>query len=169
MSKAYDRVEWCFLERLMLKLGFTAHWVTLIMECVRTAQFSVLLNGKPTGRIIPTRGLRQGDPISPYLFLLVSEVLSSLITGAVSRRTMSGFRPGKFCPEISHLFFADDSLIFCRASIEQVWALKSILSQYEQASGQKINVEKSALFFSPNVHIEFKTVISGLLKNASGG
>lgn len=120
MRKAYDRVEWCFLERLLLKLGFHVAWVHLIMECVRTPIFSILLNGVPTGKIFPQRGLRQGDHLSPYLFLIVSEVLSSLITGAVARQNMTGFKPGKFCPEISHLFFADDSLIFCKASIEQI-------------------------------------------------
>lgn len=118
MSKAYDRVEWCFLERWMLKIGFHSKWVALIMDCVKSATFFVLLNGVPTGNIIPQRGLRQGDPLSPYLFLLCSKAFSSMINGAMTRKQQTGMKANKHCPDVSHIFFADDSLIFFQASIE---------------------------------------------------
>lgn len=163
MSKAYDRVEGCFLEKLMLKIGFHSVWVDLIMDCVKTAQFSILFNGVPTGTIIPQRGFHQGDPLSPYLFLLVLEVLSAMINGAVSCNRIIGLKPGKFCPSVSHLFFADDNLIFCKASIEEVWAFQTLLKNYEKASGQMVNVTKSALYFSPNVNIELRGFLYELL------
>ena len=90
MSKAYDRVKWAFLEVMMRKLGFGERWIGLILMCVKTVSYSILINGKPKGRITPTRGLRQGDPISPYLFLLCAEGLTAMLNREEGEGQISG-------------------------------------------------------------------------------
>jgi len=123
MTKAYDRVEWIWLEKIMQKLGFDDRWCALIMKCVTTVSYSVKINGKPKGHIVPSRGIKQGDPLSPYLFLLCAEGLSALIKKEVENGRLGGVAACRRGPKISHLFFADDSLIFCRASLEECDAL----------------------------------------------
>lgn len=90
MSKAYNRVEWGFLESVMKRMGFAGRWINLIMMCVRSANYVILINGSPIGRIYPTRGIRQWDPISLYLFLICAEALSTLLTRADRKGYLRG-------------------------------------------------------------------------------
>ena len=100
-------------------MGFQEKRIQLSMMCVKTMSYSVLINGEPKGRIIPTRGLRQGDPISPYLFLLCMEGLSALLQKEVRMGRIMRVPVCRGAPKISHLFFTDDSIIFCRATLEE--------------------------------------------------
>lgn len=154
MSKAYDRVEWCFLEKMMLKIGFPESYTKMVMKCVETAEFSVLVNGQPSRKFRPSRGLRQGDPISPFLFVLCAEGLSTLLRDAESKKLIHGVKIGRRVQPISHLFFADDSLLFVRATEEEVEHVLDVLSTYEAASGQKLNMEKSEMSYSRNLEPE---------------
>ena len=163
MSKAYDRVEWRFLIEIMKKMGFCDAWVNLIYECISTVSYSILVNGEPKGEISLTRGIRQGDPLSPYLFLLCSEGLNRLIQHAARDNVIRGFSLCKNGPKITNLFFADDTLLFCRARMEELQAIQHILSLYEGASGQQINREKTTLFFSKAVPEETKRDIISFL------
>jgi hypothetical protein len=133
MSKTYDRVEWDFLEFLMRKIGFNERWVDLVMTCVRTVSYSVLINGRPYGHISPTRGIRQGDFLSPYLFILCAEGLSALLYKAKRNGTITGLAIAKGGTKINHLFFADDSLLFCRANFMEWGNIQEILNIYEKA------------------------------------
>ena len=103
----------------MVKLGFHERWISLVMRCVSSVTYSIRINGKPRVHIVPTRGIRQGDPLSPYLFMLCAEGLSSLIRRAVENGDMEGLAVSRGGPRLSHLFFADDSLIFCKASMDE--------------------------------------------------
>ncbi|KAG7585995.1 Reverse transcriptase zinc-binding domain [Arabidopsis thaliana x Arabidopsis arenosa] len=151
MSKAYDRIEWDFIENLLRKMGFCEKWIMWMMWCIKSVQYRVLLNGQPRGLIVPERGLRQGDPLSPYLFILCTEVLIANIRRAEEDKVITGIKVATPSPAVSHLLFADDSLFFCKANKEQSGVILGILRQYEMVSGQQINFDKSSLQFGHTV------------------
>ena len=129
MSKAYDRVEWSYLEGIMRKMGLRERWINLVMGCVKTVSYSVLVNGDPCGMIFPTRGIRQGDSLSPFLFLLCIEGLNGLIKKAYLHGVIHGYSLCKRGPKLTHLLFADDSLIFCRSTTEEYGKVLNILKE----------------------------------------
>lgn len=106
MSKAYNRVEWSYIEEIMNQMGFSDRWKQRIMNCIRLVSYSILINGSPSKEFKPSRGLRQGDPFSPYLFLLCAEGFSNLLNREESLSNLSGFRINNLCPPLTHLFFA---------------------------------------------------------------
>ena len=159
MSKAYDRVEWAYLEVVMRRMGFHEKWISLIMMCVTTMEYSVLINGEAKGKINPTRGLRQGDPITPYLFLLCIEGLSAMLKKEERAGKIKGVVACRGAPRVSHLLFVDDNIVFCKASEEECDRLIKVLEEYEGDSGQKLNKEKTSLFFSKNTPREIKEYV----------
>ena len=140
-----------FCKRSWKKMRFHSIWIVWILECIKSVTYSVLVNGEAKGHIIPTRGIRQGDPLSPYLFLLCSKGLNGLIQHAADVGEVEGVSLCRNGPKISHLFLTDDSLLFCWARIEDINTIQEILRKYEKASGKKINSEKTNLFFSARV------------------
>jgi hypothetical protein len=134
-------------------------WVQLVMNCVTSVTYSVIVNGSPVGRITPSRGIRQGDPLSPYLFILCAEVLSTMLQNEEVSGHLKGVPTSYKGMRINHLFFADDSVLFCKAT-EQEWNyLRRVLGVYEAASGQRLNDDKTSIFFSRNTNQETRTRI----------
>jgi hypothetical protein len=163
MSKAYDRVEWSFLERIMEKMGFGAAWINLVMKCVRSVSYCVKVNRNLQEPFTPERGLRQGDPLSPYLFILCAEGLSALLRAAEEDGSLQGVQLCQGAPKINHLFFADDSLIVMKANASNATKLQQILALYESQSGQMINKDKSSAMFSKGTNRRAKQEVLGVL------
>ena len=132
------------------------------METVHTASYSILINGEPKGYITLSRGIKQGDPLSPYLFLLCVDGLSSLIKKTAESQQLRGILSCTNGVCISYLLFVDDSFIFCQATMEEGQRLLEILGRYEAASRQAINRQKASIFFIRNTSQAIKTYIQGL-------
>ena len=130
MRKAYDQVEWSYLQAIMLRLGFHQLWVQMVKRLVTTISFSVLLNGECLEKFKPSRGIRQGDPISPYLFLLAAEGLSCLLNSRIHSSVLKGIKVAPSAPMVGHLLFADDSLLLFKANRENVMEINDVLQLY---------------------------------------
>ncbi|XP_018479119.1 uncharacterized protein LOC108850033 [Raphanus sativus] len=164
MSKAYDRIEWMYLESLLAALGFDSVFYDWIMRCVKSVSYTVLINGEEQGKVLPNRGLRQGNPLSPFLFDLCTEGLSHKLNEAERRGEITGISFSEEGPAVHHLFFADDSLLLLKANEAECAAVCKILREYEAVSGQMISFQKSAITFGNKVSEEMKTKI----KEATG-
>lgn len=164
ISKAYDRVEWPMIQALLARMGFGHHWIKLVYHCISTVSYCVLQDCKEIGPIHPKRGLRQGDPLSPYLFILLAEGLSAMLSNLESRGSIHGISIARGAPKISHLFFADDSFIFIKANQTESATMKQTLDIYGKASGQIINYHKSAVSFSTNVDRIMREQVKNILQ-----
>ena len=115
------------LKKIMVKMGFNNKWISLIMNCISTVSHSILINGMNHGNITPTRGLRQEDPLSFYLFLLYAKGLMGFILEATRSNKLSGISICRGSPAITHLLFVDDSVIYTKANGQESRELQSIL------------------------------------------
>ncbi|KAM2907972.1 hypothetical protein COP2_047533 [Malus domestica] len=163
MAKAYDHVEWEFLLTMMARLGFAPVFCGWIKECISTASFSILVNGNLTGYILPERGLRHEDPLSPYLFLLCTEGFSMLIRNGLEQGALHEFKITPNGVPVTHLFFTDDSVLFGNALMEEAQWVAKVLKVYAWGSGQEINLSKSTIFFGSKTKSRTKKKIVGTL------
>jgi hypothetical protein len=145
LEKAYDHVSWSFLMYLLERCGFGVKWRNWIHFCISSVRFSVLINGTPCGFFPSSRGLRQGESLSPLMFVLVMEALSRLMDRAVDRGYLEGFSVDNSNAaglKVSHMLFADDTLVFCGATRDQLYHLKGVMLCFEAVSGLRINLGK---------------------------
>lgn len=150
MSKAFDRVEWPFLLACLRKLGFNETWCDLIYRNISNIHYSISLNGSSFGYFKSSRGLRQGDPLSPILFIISQDVLSRNLSKAFDTGLISHYLIGKGNMNITHLFFADDSLIFANSTPSGLNNLIRLIQSFSKASGQCINSTKSSFSLDPD-------------------
>jgi hypothetical protein len=165
--KVYDSINWEFMIHCLHHFGFLAKFLSWIKECITSPRFSICLNGTLEGYFEGKRGLRQRDPLSSYLFVLVMEVFSKIMadhTGGVS-----GFRFHPRClkQKLTHLCFADDLLIFFEVSVKSISIIKDVLNEFEELFGIKANPSKSFLFCS-GVSERIKLLLLGDLRMNEG-
>lgn len=147
LSKAYDRVDWTFLGLVLQAFGFDHKVCKIISQLVSTPSLAVLINGAPLDFFKPTRGLRQGDPLLPILFIILAECIGRLIERKKKYGSLKGIFPSSKCAPFSHQQFVDDTIMGREVSIKEAKAMKEILDIYSRGTGQLINWDKSSIFF----------------------
>ena len=140
-EKAYNHVSWDFLDHMLEKKGISPRWRKWMRGCLSTVSFVVLVNGNTKGWVKASRGLRQGDPLSHFLFTLVADILSRMLLRVEERNSLEGFRVGRNSIRVSHLQFADDTIFFSNTSEEELQTLKSLLLVFGHISRLKINLD----------------------------
>ena len=135
----------------------------IIMSCVSTMSTSILFNGEALEHIYPSRGIRQGDPLSPYLFILCMDFLGQLIEKKCNAKLWQPVKASQSGPTFSHLFFADDLLLFAKTDYINCLAIRDVLDDFCSISGQTVNEAKSRVYFSPNVDRDTRESLCDIL------
>lgn len=162
LTKAFDRIEWDFIRRALLRLGLHDHFIKLIHECISSASFAVNINGQPFGSFKGTRGIRQGCPLSPYLFILAVNELSLSLQEALNANHLDGIKLGPACPPVHSLMFADDLIVCGKADNNDASVIAHIINQFCSISGQTPNWNKSAILFSKSIDEHSKNLIKNI-------
>lgn len=144
-EKAFDSISWDFLICIMRQMGFGEKWCKWIETCLRSASVSILINGSPTVEFQMSKGIKQGDPLSPFLFIIATKGLNVVMKEAISKGIFKGVKVGKDMVEISHLQYADDAIFLGERSRSNVRNLLGILKCFQWAFDLKINLSKSKL------------------------
>lgn len=147
IRKAYDEVNRDFLLKVLLKFGFYEDWVKWVGSCIQSTRLSILVNGSPQGFFETKKGLRQGDLISLFLFIIMVEALGRLISKKRSEGLWKGIKVAEGVESISHLQFVDDTLLMGEASLREARVIKNSLDKYSVIFGQCFNWHKSKILF----------------------
>lgn len=163
LEKAYDRLRWDFIDDTLSDIGFPNCIRRVIMNCISSAEMCIMWNGKISETFKPTRGIRQGDPISPYIFVLCMERFSQAINGKVNQNVWLPILLKNNGPPLSHLFFADVLVLLSKASCSQANVIKSVMDGFCAASGHRVSASKCHIYFSGNVELSMGNEISDRL------
>lgn len=150
ISKAYHRLEWSFVKNILENFGFHRISIDRVMQFIQSVSYTFTHNGAEFRTAIPQRGLREGHPIWPYIYILCAEGLSAIIKRNEEAHLLHVCTIARGAPVISHLLFTDDCYFFFRATRVEVNVMKRIMNRYAEISGQVINFDKSTVTFSPN-------------------
>lgn len=164
LKKAYDRLEWSFIREMLIRFNFSENLIELILSCISSVSTSLLFNSGCMDSFQPSRGIRQGDSLSPYLFILRMEFLGHLIEGKCNEQLWTKVTTSKSGPAFSHLFFADDLVLFARANPENYSTIKEVLHEFCTRSGQVVSEAKSWIYFSPNVDPDIRETLANTLR-----
>ena len=163
LEKAYDLLEWSFIRDTLKLFRLPSKLISLILSCISSSAISILFTGGTLEAFHPSRGIHQGDPLSPYLFILCMEVLGALIEDKCKEKLWNPVKSSQSGPAFSHLFFTDDLMLFAKADRKNCIAIRDVLDSFCSLSGQKISDEKSQFFFSPNVEQTTREELSEVL------
>ncbi|XP_026399079.1 uncharacterized protein LOC113294922 [Papaver somniferum] len=157
ITQAFDTVSWSFVLDVFRRYGFSQHWCSWIYSVLSSARISILLNGSPEGFFKINRGLRQGDPLSPLIFVLIEDVLSRNLTKLfIEKKTTPMLSEKGISP--THLFFADDIMIFCKGNMKSLHNLLALLGKYQTASGQTVCHQKSKVYYGGGTLSRCRTI-----------
>ena len=163
LEKAYDKLEWSFIRSMLIRFNFPNNLIEIIMNCISSVLTFVLFNGGSLDPFRPSRGIRQGDPLSPYIFILCMEFLNQLIQKKCEAKVWSPVKASRSGPSFSHLFFADDLVLFAKANVESYNAIREVLDTFRRCSGQTVSDTKSRVYFSPNIDPDDREAFSDML------
>lgn len=147
LAKAFDRLSWGYLEGILKAYCFDQRWINWILSMVGIPVISILLNGTPSDAFTPSRGLRQGDPLSPFLFIRVAEGLGRLVKAQVSKDQLKGLRICRNDTRVLHQQFLDNVMLYGQATLREAQGVIKTLSDFSKASGMDINKDNSEMFF----------------------
>ena len=139
LEKAYDWLEWSFIRDMLTLFKFPSHLINLIMSYMSSSSISILFNGGALDPFLPSKGIRQGDPFFPYLFIFCMEVLGPFISEKCTSKSWNSIKASRGGPTFSHLFSADDLVLFTKADWKNCVAIREVLNSFSSISGQKVS------------------------------
>ena len=163
LEKAYDKLEWSFIKDMLIRFYLPRKLIDLIMSCISSVSTSLLFNGGALEPFLPTRGIRQGDPLSPYIFIMCMDYLGKLIQERCEDKSWIPVKASRRGPAFLHLFFANDLVLFAKANMENCLVIREVLDEFCSLSRQTISEAKSRVFFSPNVDQSDREALSDIL------